>query len=128
MSDEQQLFALGTSTLAKLDRGAAAVALDKALERAVADCLDRPTDDRARKVILTLEVRPVKEVHENTVSCEGARGTYKVRYRQPDWESQELDFGVRKTRAGGMLVFSELSPANHRQTILPLAGGEDDDS
>lgn len=124
---DQELFALGTSTLAKLDRGAAAVALDKALERAVADCLDRPADERARKVTLTLEVKPVKEVHENTISCEGARGTYKVRYRQPDWESQELDFGVRQTRAGGMLVFSELSPANHRQTVLPLTDEDGDD-
>lgn len=119
---EPELFQLTASTLAKLDRGAAAAALDQAIEAAVRDCLDRPADERVRKVTLSLEIRPIKEIHGSTVSCEGARGTYKARYRQPDWESRELDFGVRKTKAGGMLVFSEMSPANHRQAMLPLEG------
>ena len=119
----QELFQLTASTLAKLDRGAAAAALDKAIETAVRDCLDRPSDERARKITLTLELVPVKDVIDNVISCEGAKGVYKVRYRQPDWESKELDFGVREN---GMLVFSELSPDNHRQAMLNIMEQKDD--
>lgn len=117
-----QLFALTASTLSKLDRGSAAAALDLAISRAVRDCLDRPGEDRPRKITLQIDVVPVKEVIDNVLSCEGARGIYKVRYRQPDWESQELDFGVREN---GMLVFSETSPGNHRQSTF--FDGDDDD-
>jgi len=109
------LFALTASTLAKLDRGAAAAALDRAISQAVRDCLDRPTDDRPRKITMTLEITPVNEVIDNVVSCEGAKGLYKVRMRQPDWESKTLDFGVRQN---GMLVFAEMSPDNHKQPLL----------
>ena len=117
-----QLFALGAGTLANLDRGAAAKALDNAIAAAVRDCLDRPGDDRARKITLTLEITPVCEVIDNVVTCEGAKGCYKVRYRQPDWESRTLDFGVRTS---GHLVFSDISPDNHRQPFLPF--GEEDE-
>jgi hypothetical protein len=122
MSNE--LFQLTASTLAKLDRGAAAKALDTAIAAAVHDCLDRPTDERARKITLTLELAPIKEVIGNVISCEGASGKFKVRYRQPDWESLKLDFGVREN---GMLVFAEMSPANHQQPTLFDREEEDDD-
>jgi hypothetical protein len=115
------LFSLSAETLKQLDRGAAAAALDQAIQRAVKDCLDRPGDDRARKISLTLEVRPVTEVCNNVLTCEGARGCYKVRLRIPDWESQTLDFGVREN---GLLVFNEHSPTNHRQATF-FEGEED---
>jgi len=120
---EQEVHRLTAETLAKLDRGAAAAAFDRAITQAVRDCLDRPSDDRVRKVTLELQLTPIVEVLQNVVSCEGAHGSYKVRYKQPDWESAELDFGVRKP---GMLIFNENSPANHRQTTLLQGGAEDD--
>lgn len=120
----QDLFALTASTLVKLDRGAAAAALDKAIGQAVRDCLDRPSDDRPRKITMTLEITPLKEVIGSVVSCEGARGVYKVRMRQPDWESKTLDFGVREN---GTLVFAEMNPNNHRQPLL-FEHGEEDES
>lgn len=111
----QDLYQFGAKTLTHLDRGAAAAALDKAVRMAVADCMDRPSDDRKRIVRFELDLVPVREVTGQTVSCEGARGTYKVTVKVPPWESNELDFGVRQN---GVLVFSENSPGNHRQPAL----------
>ena len=89
------LFRLGADTLANLDRGRAAAALNAALQQAVKDCINRPGDDRARKVTMVLEIKPVSETINNEISCEGAQGKYGVRLRVPDWESNTLDFGVR---------------------------------
>jgi len=98
------LLNLNAETLKHLDRGIASAALD------------RPGDDRPRKITLQLCIKPVTETMNNTLSCEGAKGEYKVALSIPDWQSQTLDFGVRQN---GMLIFSEESPANHRQrTIL----------
>jgi len=117
MPDEGKpaLFQLTAGSLKHLDRGAAGVSLDHAIARAVKDCIDRPGDDRARKITLQIEIKPVTETINNVITCEGAKGVYKVRLRTPDWESNELDFGVREN---GMLIFSEDSPANHRQAQL----------
>jgi len=121
---EDGIFRLGADTLDRLDRGAAGIAFDKAIELAVLDCIDRPADDRARTVTLQLVLKPIKEVHENTISCEGASGVYKVSCRRPDYESAVLNFGVR---TNGMLVFSENSPANHKQTTIFNGDDKDDD-
>ena len=115
MGNDAGMFALGADTLQHLDRGVAAAALDKAIRAAVRDCIDRPGDERQRKITLSLALVPVREVIANVISCEGAKGTYLVRVRIPDYESQPLDFGVREN---GLLIFSENSPGNHRQTNL----------
>jgi hypothetical protein len=118
------LFALNATTLKHLDCGKAAVALNLAITKAVKDCIDRPSDDRERKVTLSLAIKPVKEVVDNVISCEGASGAYKVQCAIPPWESQKLDFGVREN---GMLVFSEHSPHNHRQVSF-LDGSEEEEA
>ena len=111
-------------TIGLLDRGRVGVALEQFIRQATQDCIDRPGDDRARTVLLMIDVKPVAETHGELISCEGARGKAKVRLRLPDRESSELDFGVRK---GGHLVFSEHSPANHKQaTFLDENESEDD--
>jgi len=115
MSETQQtLFKLEAETLPKLDRGTVAAAVDGSIRLAADDCLDRPSDERPRKVILQIEVKPIVETHGNTISCSGARAVCKVRLRLPDKETGDLDLGVRKTRKGGMFTFNELSPTDHR--------------
>ena len=109
------IFRLSTDTLAQLDHGRAAAALNTAIRQAVQDCLNRPGEDRARKVTMELDIKPVSDVIQNEITCEGATGMYKVRVRVPDWESSRLDFGVRQN---GDLVFSENSPGNHLQTTI----------
>lgn len=117
----QQLQKLTAATLKSLDKGKLAVTLEKALQRAVSDCIDRPGDDRARKVHLQFDLTPVVEVDENVVYCEGVKAKYQLRTKVPDWESRVLDFGVQRD---GSLVFNEESPDNHRQTAIPFEDEE----
>ena len=109
------IFRLSADTLSRLDHGRAAAALNTAIKKAVTDCLERPGDDRARTVTMQLSVKPVSDVIQNEITCEGATGNYKVKVTLPDWESNKLDFGVKQN---GDLVFSENSPANHLQTTI----------
>jgi hypothetical protein len=106
------LMQLTLENLHNLDMGAAAAAFKVALERAVRDCIARPSDDRARKVTFEFALKPVKDINDNVITCEGAKGSFKVRAKIPDWETRECDFGVK---TNGMLYFSEESPQNHRQ-------------
>lgn len=109
------LVQLTLETVKQLDYGTAYEAFQTALERAVRDCIDRPGDDRARKVIFQFTLKPNSEVHGNTISCEGAKGTFQIRCKLPDWETGTVDFGVKKN---GIIYFSEESPEDHRQQTI----------
>lgn len=116
------LLALGADTLSRLDRGRVGLAIDAFVKQAVADCMDRPGDDRSRKILIEVELKPVAETNGETISCEGAKCIVKVRLKLPDRESAVMDFGVRR---GGHAVFSENSPSDHRQTTF--FDGEEND-
>lgn len=111
---------LRIDTIAELGIGASE-AFAKALTHAVRDCIDRPADERARKIVMQVDVTPVKEVHDNVISCEGARAVFKVRARVPDYETDVCDFGVKRD---GRLFFNPLSPRNHRQNTLDFMESE----
>jgi len=117
------LKVLNLDTLKDLDLGRVGVGFGRLLEQAVRDCLDRPSDKRARKLTLQLAIKPKAEIVGNSISCEGASGVAQLKLKLPDYETQEVDFGVREN---GRLVFSEDSPTNHRQATLGF--GEEDDA
>ena len=119
---EQTLRKLSADTLGLLDRGKCKATLEAALQRTVQDCIDRPSDDRKRKVTLQFDLAPVCEVDDKIVYCDGVKATYQVKATMPNWESRPLDFGVQRD---GSLVFNEESPDNHRQMTLP--NGEETD-
>jgi len=106
-----------------LDFGKAARAFQLALRRAVDDCNDRPADNRARKITFQLELKPVKEIEGNCISCAGARGTFQVRCKIPDYQTEEVDFGVK---SNGIIYFSEESPKDHRQSTMAFDEGDED--
>jgi hypothetical protein len=106
---------LTVETLHELDFGSIGIAFQKHLARVVQDCIDRPGDKRARTVLLEMKVVPVVEIRGSTIDCEGAKGTFKLKSKVPDHETQELDFAVRHD---GSLVFNEESPRNHRQGVM----------
>jgi len=114
---DQELYKLQAASLANLDRGALAVAMEYALAQAARDCIDRPTDDRARTVTVSISLKPKSEYDEETraVVITGAEGQYKVKCSVPDRESKPLDFGLQ---SDGTLVFNENVPDNHRQRSL----------
>ena len=106
---------LSLETIKDLDSGIAMQTFQQAVQRAVRDCIDRPGDKRARKVILQLAVTPVPIIEGNTIDCDGAKGIFMCRVKIPDWETRQVDFGVQQS---GDLIFNPDSPNNHRQTTL----------
>lgn len=127
MGKEPELHKLQAASLAKLDRGTLAVALEHALQQAARDCLDRPTDDRARKVMVEISLKPKAEYDDDTRSVEivGAEGQYKIKCSVPDRESKPLDFGLTQD---GTLIFNENVPDNHRQrSLLPEEEKEEEE-
>lgn len=118
----QELLVLSAETLARLDRGKYKATLEAAFQRAVQDCIDRPTDDRTRKVTVQFDLVPVCDMDDKIVCCDGIKAKYQVKAVMPNWESKPLDFGVQRD---GTLVFNEDAPDNHRQLTLPT--GEDGD-
>jgi hypothetical protein len=121
----QELHKLQAASLAKLDRGTLAVALEQALQTAARDCIDRPTDNRARVVTVTISLKPKAEYDDQTRAMDitGADGQYKVKCTVPDRESKPLDFGLQQD---GSLIFNEHVPENHRQRSFFSDGNEDD--
>ncbi len=123
MSDTE-LFKLTAATLAKLDRGTLKNALNHAIDKVIADCIDRAADDRPRKVEFSLEVTPTTEYDPDTktVCLTGAVGKYKVRAKIPDHESPALDFGITND---GKLVFNTNHPQDVHQRTLPGMDGSE---
>lgn len=114
---------LDLSSIRDLDVGRVEKAFQIHLGRAVQDCEDRPSDDRARTITIQLQLKPLKEVIDDKyIECAGATGICKISSSIPDYQTSKLDFGVRK---GGMLVFSEDSPGDHKQNTLAF---DEDDS
>lgn len=89
----QELYKLQAASMANLDRGSLAVAIEKALQQAALDCIDRPTDDRARKVTVSIELKPKAEYDDDSRAIEivGVEGKYKVKCAVPDRESKGTD-------------------------------------
>lgn len=121
---------LSLETMKNLDAGKAMEAFQIGIERATQDCVDRPGDKRSRKVILQFTLDPVQVVNGNTIDCESVKGAFQCRTKIPDWETQEVDFGVQQTREENgarhaHLVFNPDSPRDYRQrTMLPNEDGE----
>ena len=109
------LMRLSLESIKQLDGGAAMETFQTAVQRAVKDCIDRPGDKRARKVILQLAITPVSTVTGNTIDCDGAKGLFQCKVKIPDWETREVDFGVQNS---GDLIFNPDSPRDHKQMTL----------
>lgn len=116
-----KLLRLTMENLGQLGGGVVPEVWSDAIRQAVRDCLDRPGDKRARKVVLQMCIVPVATVVGNTIDCSGAKGTVQCRTKIPDRESQEFDFGVQNS---GDLIFNPDSPRDHRQMTMLEGEGE----
>jgi hypothetical protein len=111
---------LSLENLKDLDGGRALEAFHDQLKRAVLDCLDRPGDKRARKIVLQFTALPVPVINGNTIDCDSVKGTFQCRCKLPDHETRTYDFGVQQS---GDLIFNPDSPEDHRQMTM-LEDGE----
>lgn len=89
------------ANLDKLDDGKASIAFQRHLQRAVADCLDRPNDAKARVVVLKVAIVPVVE---QDGGCREANAQIHVESKVPVHRTKTYSFGVR---ANASMVFNE---------------------
>ncbi|MFA5552584.1 MAG: hypothetical protein WDA03_13340 [Trueperaceae bacterium] len=78
MPTDKQLFTI--DTLGDLDDGTTRLLVDAALSEALADCDNRPYLDKPRRVVLTLELKPV--LHE-AGGMKGVQGDVAVKLSLP---------------------------------------------
>ncbi|MFZ5832388.1 MAG: hypothetical protein ACOY3P_20065 [Planctomycetota bacterium] len=103
-------FAL--ENLGDLDLGKAKVGFERLVRQAALDCIDRPGDKRARRVTLTVTLKPVSTVNGNTIDCESIDASLKAKAAIPDFETRTYDFAIRNN---GDMLFNPESPTNHKQ-------------
>ena len=103
---------LRLDTLADFDFGKAAVAFKQALAQVVKDCLDRPGDKTARKVVLTTIITPEMAQDGDVVN---AQVHFEVKAAVPNWKTAPRPV---LTGRAGQLIFNDMAPDNpHQQTI-----------
>lgn len=103
---------LTLDSLEKLDMGKANEGFALHLKRAALDCMDRPGDDKERKVVLEIAVKPLMLPDG---SCDEVKAQIQVFSKIPNHRTKVYSFGLRRN---GSLVFSEDSPDNVNQTTL----------
>ena len=106
---------LTLGSIEDLNFGQAEAAFKKLLAQAVKDCIDRPAVKTGRKVLMQLTVAPIATVRGNTIDCESASGVLTLRAKVPDYETDQISFGVQHD---GSLVFNPDCPDNYRQQSL----------
>lgn len=108
-----QEVALSLSNLKLLDMGKAHSAFDAELAYVVRDCIDRPHDDKPRKITMTFLIAPVKDsqsanADQVDVGVEIASSVPKRRTR----------VYTMNTRTNGQLAFHPDSPADPNDNRL----------
>jgi hypothetical protein len=107
-----KLQKLSLATLDQLDMGKISATLEVHLRRAIADCVDRPADEKARSVTMQFELVPVLN---DDASCTEVSLQVQCQSKVPVHRTRVYNTGVRQTREGPMLVFNPDSPGNVRQ-------------
>ena len=110
MSAEQ--FTL--ESLKEMDGGKAFLAFQRHLQRAAADCLDRPADASPRTVTLKLALKPQIDPEGD---CTEVKSQIFVESVVPKHRTKVYSFGLRKN---GILTFNNDSLDNvNQKTFLP---------
>ena len=114
------LVRFNLSSLSELHGGRALETFQEATKRAVLDCLERPGDKRARKVVMQMTIVPVPLIQGNTIDCDSAEGSFQIKCTIPQWETESINFGVQND---GNLIFNPDSPRDHK-LATPLFDNE----
>lgn len=95
--------------LVEMDDGKLALAINKALKRAAADCEDRPNVKRPRSISINLSIRPVPDDSGFASDCKYG---FVISESLPKRASREFVFGLRKN---GVMTFNPDSLNDHNQ-------------
>ncbi len=94
------LHNLSLATIANIDSGQAAAAFDASLRRAIQDCVQRPMEERVRKITLQAELTPSDGGDDIHVS-------FQIKETLPTFQTSVVKMQVRKQGHQLMLVFQQ---------------------
>lgn len=107
------------SELPNLDFGLLDAAFETELKRVVADCQDRPMDDRSRQVGIIFTVSPVAGAagmsNGGVVTCDQVAIEVEVTSKVPTRRSKPY---VMQTKHDNSLMFDEQSPDDPKQLTM----------
>lgn len=103
--------------LAKIDNGKVAAVFQQELRRVVNDCVDRPTDNKPRKVNMTVSVAP----QESDGVCATVEMEVVVKSSVPDRRTRPYQLEVH---ARGDVMLNDASPDDVRQRTLDEAAAD----
>lgn len=112
---------LDMENLKVLEDGRLAIASEQELQHVVMDLMDRPGDDRPRSVTLKVIFKPECDDHG---TLESVRFHAEVGNKLRSRKSRVIDMQARKSQAGAMLVFNEMSLDDVNQGTLPFDSDE----
>lgn len=111
-----QKFSL--ASLAELDGGRIAIAVNKALERAAMDCRDRPALKSTRTVDIEISICPVP-TDDPDADLIDSHVTVQIKEKIPPRVSKPYSMAVTRRS----LVFNEVSPDSVRQATFDDPNG-----
>lgn len=110
---------LTLDTAGDVDQGALRIAVNKALKLVTQDLADRPTLDKARTVMLRIDLKPVVDQNSNAPTLEHADVAWQVMTKTPAIGSVGV---VMKPQHDGLLYFhSDLPQEPDNETIMDEA-------
>lgn len=112
----EQHKCLTLQTIGDLDRGKVALAFNHALRVATLDVLDRPADKTARKVTLTVELRPKLDKH--SAALDVIENEFIIKTTVPNQRSASYPMVADQE---GRQIFKPGSPFDPRQGAFPFA-------
>ncbi len=112
------------TSLSELDDARVLRAFQKECELAVKDCLDRPMEEKPRKVTLELLVTPVldREATAGMLNCIGVKGEFEIKGRVPVRRSAPYEF---RCNSKGEMIFNTNSPTVFDQKTFADFGEEE---
>ncbi len=102
-------------TLSTMDGGHIAREFANAMKRCDADCRDRPSVTKARKINLVVTMEPISD--DEAGELDSVNVTFKINDSVPERVSKT--YNMKAVRGG--LLFNELSPADVHQKTLDMA-------
>lgn len=89
------------------------------------DCMNRPTDTRARKLVLQFEITPVPDIDpqdSQSVSCDRVQVSLQSKTTLPNRKTAVFPMDVSK---GGMRFNADLPSNLDQQTLFPRSADPD---
>lgn len=111
----QRISTNGLEAIGRFQGGAVNAQFVRQMKRAIDDCDDRPGDDKTRKVILTVEMKPIPQGHGHAPHVEMVA---RVKSSVPDHVSRPVE---AKVLHGGDAAFNDLSESNVDQQTIDQA-------